>query len=96
MWVEVYSGTDLLYNDRDLTLYTTYIYRLTVHNDFGFISSDNSTQVVTHGGQPFEAPALTVTTVSHTKLKADWIIPGMRANKQAVAPPYVPRQGYYC
>ena len=92
----MYSGTDLLYNDRDLTLYTTYIYRLTVHNDFGFISSDNSTQVVTHGGQPFEAPALTVTTVSHTKLKADWIIPGMCADEKAVASLNVSCRGYNC
>lgn len=76
MWLEAYSGTDLYYDDRDLSVYTTYLYRVTVHNDAGFITSDNSTQVVTHGGQPFEAPDLTVTTISHTVLKADWSIPG--------------------
>lgn len=76
LWVEVYSGTQLYYEDRGVSVYTTYIYRLTTRNDYGFVTSANSSTVVTHGGQPFEPPALTVTAISHTILKADWTVPG--------------------
>lgn len=74
--MEVYSGPLLYYEDRELSVYTSYIYRLTVRNDFGVFSSPNSSVAVTHGGQPFEAPELSVTTVSHTALRADWDTPG--------------------
>ena len=76
LWTEVYTGSLLYYEDRGVTVYTTYIYRLTAYNDFGFIISGNSSAVITHGGPPFEAPVLTVTTINHTSLKADWTVPG--------------------
>jgi len=81
VWVEAYSGVQLYHEDRGLSLYTSYIYRLTVHNDYGFLTSKNSSVVVTHGGQPFESPVLTVITISHTALQADWTIPGRLAVK---------------
>ena len=70
------NGPLLYCEDRGVTVYTSYIYRVTVRNDYGFITSGNSSVVVTHGGQPFEAPVLTVTAISHTMLKADWTVPG--------------------
>lgn len=77
LWMQEYNGPLLYYEDRTVTVYTSYIYRVTAVNDYGFVTSGNSSLVTSHGGQPFEAPQLTLTTISHTEILAQWTVPGM-------------------
>lgn len=75
-WVGLYTGDLTYYEDRSLTVFTTYAYRLTVYNDFGFMNSEASESATTHGGQPQIPASLLVFTVSHTSLYANWTVPG--------------------
>ncbi|XP_041351149.1 usherin-like [Gigantopelta aegis] len=74
-WQSVYSGTAFFYEDRGLPMFTTYIYRVTVFNQIGQITSQPSKEVTTFGGLPRRPPNITVSTVSHLTLRVEWTLP---------------------
>lgn len=75
-WVSLYMGPDRFqYEDRGLTMYTSYQYRITVYNDFAFTISRASLEVFTFGGVPTEAPNLTASVINHTAIYLNWTVP---------------------
>ncbi|ESO94175.1 hypothetical protein LOTGIDRAFT_118598, partial [Lottia gigantea] len=74
-WSRVYSGKGLFYEDRGLTMFTTYIYRVTVFNGIGQITSDSSKNVTTFGGLPRRPAVVAATPTSHLTIKVDWQTP---------------------
>lgn len=75
VWKNIYSGTVTYYDDRVLTVFTTYIYRVTAYNDYGYLTSEETVPVTTHGGQPSVPPSLSVITLSHLELYINWTVP---------------------
>ena len=73
----VYSGVGTYYDDRMLSIYTTYQYRATVYNDYGHMTSGRSVEVTTFGGVPAKPAQVTATTVNHTSIEVRWITPSM-------------------
>ena len=80
IWQSVYLGTKTLYEDTGLPMFTTFVYRVTVYNDVGQLTSNNSREVTTYGGFPRKAPDVVVTPVDHTTLNVAWNIPGIFSN----------------
>ena len=72
----VYLGTQLFFEDRDLTMFTTYTYRVTVFNDIGQTTSEDSAEVTTFGGFPRRAPQVSATALSHLEIFVNWTMPG--------------------
>lgn len=76
-WVRVYSGGENItfYDDRNLPMFTTYQYRLTVYNEFSFTISPSSTPVSTFGGVPQRAADVSAHTLNHTSVFVNWTLP---------------------
>lgn len=75
-WVSLYSGSDLFhYEDRGLTMYTTYQYRVTVFNDYAFTISPTSQEVTTFGGVPSKAANVSAVALNHTAIYINWTLP---------------------
>lgn len=72
----MYLGTKTLYEDTGLPVFTTFVYRVTVYNDVGQLTSNNSREVTTYGGFPRKAAEVTVVPVNHTTLQVKWVTPG--------------------
>ena len=75
VWTSLYSGTDTFYEDRGLTIYTTYQYRVTVYNDHGHITSQPSEEVSTFGGIPTKPAVASISTINHTAVDISWVTP---------------------
>ena len=78
-WVTVHNGQENVsyYDDRELSVFTTYQYRLTVYNDLLFAISASSAPVTTYGGPPRQSANVTAYTVNHTSIVVNWTLPGM-------------------
>ncbi|GFO50464.1 usherin, partial [Plakobranchus ocellatus] len=74
-WQSVYQGVDLFFEDTNLPMFTTYIYRVTVFNDKGQSTSQNSTQVTTFGGLPRLPPTVTAEPRDHLSVMVNWTLP---------------------
>ena len=76
-WLRVYAGpwNVTYFDDRHLPIFTTYQYRLTVHNDFHFTFSPTSAPVATFGGAPSLAPNVTADALNHTSIHVNWTLP---------------------
>lgn len=72
VWTSIYSGLNMYTEDRGLTMYTTYQYRLTVYNDFGHNNSEISSEVTTFGGIPTKAATVEAYSVNHTAIEVRW------------------------
>ena len=72
----VYMGTLLFYEDRDLSMFTTYVYRVTAFNDIGQTTSPDSEEVTTFGGFPRRVPRVSATALSHLEILVNWTMPG--------------------
>lgn len=72
----MYLGPSTLFEDTGLPLFTTFVYRVTVYNDVGQLTSNNSREVTTYGGFPRKAAEVTVFPVDHTTIEVKWISPG--------------------
>jgi hypothetical protein len=75
-YVSVYIGTELFYQDTNLTMFTTYVYRVTVFNAIGQNVSSDSQEVTTYGGYPRRAPQVTATALDHLRIAVSWVMPG--------------------
>ena len=66
----------MYFEDRGLTIFTLYKYRLTVKNDYGQTTSQPSDEVATFGDVPRKAADVSVFSVNHTAIDIRWITPG--------------------
>ncbi|XP_025748029.1 usherin [Callorhinus ursinus] len=74
LWHNIYSGTQWFYEDKGLSRFTTYEYKVFVHNSVGFSPSQGAT-VTTLAGLPERGANLTVTVVNHTAIDVTWAKP---------------------
>ncbi|XP_069911419.1 usherin isoform X2 [Oryctolagus cuniculus] len=71
LWHNIYSGTQWFYEDKGLSRFTTYEYKLFVHNSVGFTASQEAT-VTTLAGLPERGANLTAGALNHTAILVTW------------------------
>ncbi|KAI4537068.1 hypothetical protein MG293_013271, partial [Ovis ammon polii] len=74
MWHNIYSGTQRFYEDKGLSRFTTYAYKVFVHNSVGFTSSQEVT-VKTLAGLPERGANVTAVVLNHTAIDVRWVKP---------------------
>lgn len=74
-WELIYNGTQTSFQDRGLTTFTTYLYRVTTFNQIGFVTSDASEEATTLAGFPLQAGTLTAVALDHVNVLVDWTTP---------------------
>ncbi|XP_078452070.1 usherin [Lampetra planeri] len=76
LWMSIYLGTDLSFEDKGLSRFTRYAYRLLVHNTAG---SASSAPVLTDtlAGVPLSGSHLEAYALNHTALEVNWTRPGL-------------------
>jgi len=75
-WISLYMGSNVFsYEDRGLSMYTTYQYRITVYNDYALTISPMSSPVTTFGGVPTQAANIMAAAVNHTAIFINWTLP---------------------
>lgn len=79
-WLSIYSGTSHYFEDRGLSLFTTYLYKITVYNSVGQLTSSDSVEATTYGGFPRQAAVINVVPIDHVTLQVSWETPGMYQN----------------
>lgn len=79
-WLSIYSGTSHYFEDRGLSLFTTYLYKITVYNSVGQLTSSDSVETTTYGGFPRQAAVINVVPIDHVTLQVSWETPGMYQN----------------
>ncbi|KAM4770863.1 usherin [Rhinophrynus dorsalis] len=76
-WQNIYSGTQWFYGDKGLSRYTTYEYRLIVHNIVGYTPSADVT-ATTMAGPPVRGSNVTALAINHTAIKVEWTKPTLQ------------------
>ncbi|XP_053568734.1 usherin [Bombina bombina] len=77
LWQNIYSGTQRFYEDKVLSRYTSYEYRLIVHNMVGYsISAD--VVVTTMAGYPIRGSNATALAINHTAIEVEWTKPTLQ------------------
>lgn len=71
LWHNIYSGTRWFYKDKGLSRFTTYEYKLLVHNSVGFTPSQEVT-VTTLAGFPETGATVTTNVLNHTAIDMRW------------------------
>ncbi|XP_077013931.1 usherin [Tamandua tetradactyla] len=74
LWHNIYSGTQWFYEDKGLSRFTTYVYKLFVHNSVGFTPSQEAT-VTTLAGLPERGANLSLRVLNHTAMDVEWTKP---------------------
>ncbi|XP_065144388.2 usherin [Paramisgurnus dabryanus] len=74
LWYNVYAGTKLFHEDKGLSRYSWYEYKLLVHNDVGHSSGDVTTGV-TLAGQPLIPTNASIQVLNHTAILVNWSTP---------------------
>uniref|UniRef100_A0A8C9BFN6 Usherin n=1 Tax=Phocoena sinus TaxID=42100 RepID=A0A8C9BFN6_PHOSS len=74
LWHNIYSGTQWFYEDKGLSRFTTYAYKVFVHNSVGFTPSQEAT-VTTLAGLPERGANLTAIVLNHTAIDVRWTKP---------------------
>ncbi|XP_058895005.1 usherin [Kogia breviceps] len=74
LWHNIYSGTQWFYEDKGLSRFTTYAYKVFVHNSVGFTASQEAT-VTTLAGLPERGANLTAIVLNHTAIDVRWAKP---------------------
>uniref|UniRef100_A0A8D0L665 Usherin n=1 Tax=Sphenodon punctatus TaxID=8508 RepID=A0A8D0L665_SPHPU len=77
LWHNIYSGTQWFYEDKGLSRYTTYEYKLIVHNEVGYTSSEEVI-ATTLAGFPQKGSNLTAQTLNHTAIEVNWSKPTLQ------------------
>ncbi|XP_053463887.1 usherin [Nycticebus coucang] len=77
LWHNIYSGTQWFYEDKGLSRFTTYEYKLFVHNSVGFTPSREAT-VTTLAGRPERGASLAVRVLNHTAVEVSWAKPSFQ------------------
>ncbi|CAH1791583.1 unnamed protein product, partial [Owenia fusiformis] len=76
-WESVYTGAETFYEDRGLSIFTTFNYRVTVYNDYGQVTSVPSIDVTTFGGVPTKSPIVSAYAISHVAISFNWTLPSV-------------------
>nr|XP_019599683.1 PREDICTED: usherin isoform X2 [Rhinolophus sinicus] len=71
LWHNIYSGTQWFYEDKGLSRFTSYEYKVFVHNSVGFTPSQGVT-VTTLAGHPERGANLTAVVLNHTAIDVRW------------------------
>ncbi|XP_018411554.1 PREDICTED: usherin [Nanorana parkeri] len=74
LWQNIYSGTRWFYEDKGLSRYTSYEYRLIVHNVVGYAFSSDVIGM-TLPGPPIRGNHFTAHAINHTAIEASWTKP---------------------
>ncbi|NXU70580.1 USH2A protein, partial [Oreotrochilus melanogaster] len=74
LWHNIYSGTQWFYEDKGLSRYTMYEYKLIVHNEVGYTSSEE-VRATTLAGLPEKGSILIARAVNHTAVEVEWSKP---------------------
>ncbi|NXL36266.1 USH2A protein, partial [Glaucidium brasilianum] len=77
LWHNIYSGTQWFYEDKGLSRYTTYEYKLIVHNEVGYTSSEGVI-ATTLAGLPKKGSILIARAVNHTAVEVEWSKPTLQ------------------
>ncbi|XP_028616049.1 usherin isoform X2 [Grammomys surdaster] len=77
LWHNIYSGTRWFYKDKGLSRFTTYEYKLFVHNSVGFTPSQEVT-VTTLAGSPERGAMVTARILNHTAIEVRWTKPTLQ------------------
>ncbi|XP_055581897.1 usherin [Falco cherrug] len=77
LWHNIYSGTQWFYEDKGLSRYTTYEYKLIVHNEVGYTSSEEVI-ATTLAGLPEKGSILIAHAVNHTAVEVEWSKPTLQ------------------
>ncbi|XP_064622303.1 usherin-like [Lineus longissimus] len=76
-WQSVYQGTGTYYENKPLTILTTYKYRVTVFNGFDSLITEASAEVTTFGGMPTVAPVVKAIAIDHISVGLNWTTPSV-------------------
>ncbi|XP_066526697.1 usherin [Hoplias malabaricus] len=76
-WRHVYAGDKLFHEDKGLSRYTWYEYKLLVHNDVGY-SSGGVISGVTLAGHPLSPPDVSGLVLNHTAIMVNWTTPTLQ------------------
>ncbi|KAJ6666901.1 hypothetical protein lerEdw1_018903 [Lerista edwardsae] len=77
LWHNIYSGTQWFYEDKGLSRYTTYEYKLVVHNEVGYTSSEEVV-ATTLAGFPKKGSNVTARALNHTAIEVEWSPPTLQ------------------
>ncbi|XP_075719450.1 usherin [Rhinoderma darwinii] len=83
LWQNIYSGTQWFCEDKGLSRYTFYEYKLIVYNSVGYTSSPEVLST-TLPGPPLRGSDLIVKAVNHTAIEAFWTKPTIQDLQGAV------------
>uniref|UniRef100_F7ALI8 Usherin n=1 Tax=Xenopus tropicalis TaxID=8364 RepID=F7ALI8_XENTR len=83
LWQNIYSGTQWFYEDKGLSRYTTYEYRLIVHNEVGY-TLGTDVNVTTMAGRPIRGSDVTAVAINHTAIEVKWSRPTLQDLQGAV------------
>ncbi|XP_044147224.1 usherin [Bufo gargarizans] len=76
LWQNIYSGTQWFCEDKGLSRYTFYEYKLIVYNSVGYTSSPE-VDAATLPGPPLRGSDLTVKAANHSAIEAFWTKPSI-------------------
>ncbi|KAJ8045141.1 Usherin [Holothuria leucospilota] len=88
-WELIYNGADTSHQDRGLTTFTTYIYRVTTSNQIGSVTSDVSEETTTLAGQPTQSGTLFAFALDHITVHLDWSTPSLLELQGTVTQYYI-------
>ncbi|XP_039192169.1 usherin isoform X7 [Crotalus tigris] len=84
LWDNIYSGTQWFYEDKGLSRNTTYAYKLIVHNEVGYTSSEEVV-VTTLAGFSEKGTNLAAKPLNHTAIEVKWTTP----KREGLFPPEI-------
>uniref|UniRef100_A0AAY4ADY9 Usher syndrome type IIa protein homolog n=1 Tax=Denticeps clupeoides TaxID=299321 RepID=A0AAY4ADY9_9TELE len=77
LWYNVYAGAKLFHEDKGLSRFTEYQYKLMVYNDVGYATGETAT-AVTLAGVPLAPSSLSALTINHTAIHVSWTTPTLQ------------------
>ncbi|KAG9336280.1 hypothetical protein JZ751_002627, partial [Albula glossodonta] len=83
LWYNVYAGAKLFHQDKGLSRFTTYQYKLLVHNDVGYTSGEVATGT-TLAGVPLNSSSVSAQALNHTAIQVNWTTPSLQDLQGAV------------
>ncbi|KAJ8400313.1 hypothetical protein AAFF_G00396960 [Aldrovandia affinis] len=83
LWYNIYAGAKLFHQDKGLSRFTTYQYKLLVHNDVGYASGEVATGR-TLAGVPLSPSAISAQALNHTAIQVNWSAPSLQDLQGAV------------
>ncbi|XP_030630773.1 LOW QUALITY PROTEIN: usherin [Chanos chanos] len=76
-WRTVYAGTKLFHEDKGLSRFTWYQYKLLVYNDVGYVSGEIFSGV-TLAGRPLASSSISALALNHTAIHVNWSTPSLQ------------------